>query len=151
MNFLRKIRVPFVFVVFGIGCIIYILFRTPSLKMFKWFEVIGLKTPVSQLRATFYPYQRFLPDWLLYSFPDGAWVIGASGMLLWNACRYNDKKLFYFAWIPTIFACGGEVMQGLGLLKGTFCLYDLAFCAIAGPFTFVLFSKQRTLNENKLY
>jgi hypothetical protein len=57
-----------------IGGGVYLLWRDPSLLMFHWLDAVGGLPALAPARAWAAPLRADLPDWLLFSVPDGAWV-----------------------------------------------------------------------------
>jgi len=52
-----------------IGGFIYILFRTRTLKMFSWFDDIGLLNQIDLFRIYTYQVENKIPNWILFSLP----------------------------------------------------------------------------------
>ena len=69
-----------------IGGLIYLLFRTSSLKMFGWYKTIGLGEFTNGLRKLTIPFADKIPDWILFSLPDGLWIFSYVSLVLfiWN-------------------------------------------------------------------
>lgn len=59
---------------FLIGGFIYIAFRSTSLLMFKWFDILGLSNAIYTIRAGVSDY-KIASSWILYSLPDGLWTL----------------------------------------------------------------------------
>jgi hypothetical protein len=113
-----------------LGGILYILFRSSELKMFKWFAFIGFDDEILSMRMNTLKFKNYIPDWLLYSLPDGIWVYSFTSVLLifWD----NDyKNLKIWILIPFITGIIIEILQGLKLFRGTFDVLDLSFSIIA--------------------
>ncbi len=110
------------------GGLIYILFRSDSLLMFKWFEFLGLSNIIYIVRECVINIS--LVDWVRYSLPDGLWVYSFSTVLiiLWNE---NKTLLFYFLLIPFLLGPGVEILQFFKLFEGTFDLMDLIITIVA--------------------
>lgn len=112
---------------FLVGGLIYVTFRSETLVMFDWFHALGIDDLVSSLRdlgASFLP----LPDWLLYSLPDGLWTLSYVLVMsaLWDFDFHSHWKMFGL--IPFI-AISSEFLQLLGLIHGSFDWMDLfAYC-----------------------
>lgn len=113
-----------------IGGLLYIFFRDQSLRMFRWFGQLGLSEYMRDIRASVYPMARYVPDWAVYSLPDGLWVYSFSSAhhMLWKG---NRAALGFFLMMAMIFGCGAEAMQALGLVSGTFDWTDFIFCLSA--------------------
>ena len=97
------------------GSLIYIGWRTTSLRVFDWLQF--LRVPQNLFRP-----QIQLPNTILYSLPDGCWVFaGTSWMLLiWH-------KLSPWVFSVVTLALASELAQALGMMPGTFEWTDVAF------------------------
>lgn len=108
---------------FLIGGFIYIAFRTTSLLMFKWFDILGLSDAIYTIRAGVSDY-KIASSWVLYSLPDGLWtmsyVIVMAALWDFDYCRHYLIVLF----IPFL-AIASEILQVFGLVHGTFDWVDL--------------------------
>jgi hypothetical protein len=141
MNLLSHVFLPII-----IGGLIYVLFRSDSLLMFKWFEFLGLSNIVYIVRESVTNINLF--DWVIYSLPDGLWVYSFATCLiiLWNE---NKSYLFLFLIIPFLLGPGVEILQFFNLFKGTFDLMDLIITIIA--FSLSLFKNIKfTQYENQV-
>jgi len=127
----------FVVVPLTLGVVVYIGWRSTTLLVFGWMEIVGI--PVDIWRSTV-----TLPPLILYSFPDGCWVFaGTSWMfLIW-------KRLNSWVAVFVLLGTGSEVGQGVGIIPGTFEWNDLT-SYIAG-FTISCighhYAKMYTLND----
>lgn len=128
-----------------VGGLIYILFRTSSLKMFAWYETIGLRSLTIALRKLTFPFAYKIPEWILFSLPDGLWIFSYVSLMLfiWNN-TVSVKNLFWVLIIPLL-AIGSEIGQGLGLIPGTFDLADLLLYVLGITLPFLLFTKSINL------
>jgi hypothetical protein len=129
-----------------VGGLIYILFRTSSLKMFAWYETMGFRSLTIALRKLTFPFAPKIPEWILFSLPDGLWIFSYVNLML---CIWNNvvcfKNLFWVLIIPLL-AIGSEIGQGLGLIPGTFDLADLLLYILGMTLPFLLFTKSINLN-----
>lgn len=125
-----------------LGGLIYISFRVDSLMMFKWFENFSLRKPIDSLREMTLVHKSLLPDWMLYSLPDGLWVFSYVSLilLLWG----NKLSSFNIIWIflMPIFAIASEVGQLLSLIPGTFDIIDLIFYILGTIIPLIIYNKQ---------
>lgn len=127
-----------------LGGMIYVLFRPLSLKMFDWFELIGLMDIILKMRDFSQNY-LFFPNWFYYALPDGLWTYAftSSFMLIWG----KSSTLKYWLAIPFILSIIPELLQYFNLLVGTFDLYDLLFQFFGFFISFLYFSfKQLSKN-----
>ncbi len=110
-----------------VGGGIYICWRVDHLFMFHWFDLMGLTTAVEATRAAAMPLRPHLPDWWLFSVPDGAWVYASVAFFgrlwrdgpLWAAAAWTG--------IGPALAIGGELGQIPGWVPGTFDWVDVAW------------------------
>ena len=121
-----------------LGGILYVVFRTKSLKMFSWFDSIGFNTQISFLREYFSPIKSWLPSWVYFSLPDGLWVYSFTSiiLLIW------EGEINYWLIIPFTTGILVEVMQGFSFI-GTFDWIDFIF-SIFGFFISIII-----INKNK--
>lgn len=111
------------------GGLVYLLFRDERLWMFRWAGWVGLDGVIAAARVHSLPHRAALPDWLLFSAPDGVWVFASTAFFarLWH----DGPRVLRVLWIgigPAM-AIGGELGQALGPVPGTFDPADLAFYA----------------------
>jgi hypothetical protein len=126
------------------GGLIYIVFRTKSLRMFSWFESIGINTQISFLREYFSPLKYWLPSWVYFSLPDGLWVYSFTSiiLILWAG------KINFWLIIPFSFGILIEILQGLSF-KGTFDYLDLAFSIIGISTSTIIINRKFKQNEKQ--
>ena len=128
-----RIRLFAAHVVFPIfmGASIYLLWRSQELLMFDWLCAVGLSDSSHSIRVLAYPATMFLPQWILYSLPDGLWVYAVTAWmgLIWLECHYLRR---YF-WMTTglMLGLGGEIGQAFRLIPGTFDTWDLVMTIVA--------------------
>ena len=113
-----------------LGGLLYISFRSLSLRMFTWFEIIGLQNLILNIRNTVSPLKVMLPNWIYYSLPDGLWVYSLSSalLILWDN-KYKKGK--YWLAIPLAFGVIIELAQSIKLFPGTFDIIDIFICSLA--------------------
>src|SRR6478736_3226330 len=58
----------------GLGGCIYVLWRSNSLFVFRWFEIAGLHPVIQRARLFTACARPHLPTWFIYSLPDATWV-----------------------------------------------------------------------------
>jgi hypothetical protein len=65
-----------------------------------------------------------LPEWLLYSLPDGLWVYAITSwvIMIWN----RDPPLAWLV-IGAALGIGGELGQVIGIVPGTYQHLDMVF------------------------
>jgi hypothetical protein len=98
--------------------------------MFDWIRFLGFKESLDFLRNDFNIIKAFIPNWVLFSLPDGLWVYSFSSaiIIIWND---NRKVLILLLSIPLIFGPAVELLQFLKLFKGTFDIKDLVITIVA--------------------
>lgn len=121
---------------FTIGGFIYIAFRCTSLRMFGWFDYLGLNESVLVVRNSLCDVQ--IPDILKYCIPDGLWTL--SYILLMDAIWNPDvkKQVVLCSFIPVIGTIS-EILQYYHVMNGTFDIVDL-LCYIV-PYVIYLILK----------
>ena len=98
-----------------VGTCIYIGWHSPSLLVFRWIEFSGLEPFIIRPSVE-------LPNWMLYSLPDGCWVYAATSLMLlvWN-------RFVPWVWLSVVLAVASEVGQATGYVTGTFDWRDIYF------------------------
>lgn len=112
-----------------LGGLLYISFRSLTLKMFTWFKYVGIENYILDLRHEILNLKLYLPQWIYFSLPDGLWVYSFTSALIifWD----NDfEKVKYWLLIPFITGILIEILQGFKLFPGTFDFLDLTFSAL---------------------
>lgn len=111
------------------GGLVYVFWRPDSLRLFGWIGALGLRNPVELLRSFFDPLYCYLPEWFVFSLPNGLWAFAYALLIshLWRDVK-SPLRYFWLGSIPVV-GMGYEMSQYLGIISGTFCLGDLAFSA----------------------
>ena len=115
----------------GLGSFIYIGFRSKTLYMFRVFEALGMDRPIRFLRDQLQ--DVFLPEWVLYSLPDGCWTLAFTSFILQNTA----KKLTPWLLFPITMSVGAEIGQWAKMIPGTFDTTDLLFCTFGVGLSFL--------------
>lgn len=104
---------------------IYFLFRSTDMYMFLPIKACGGMDKLNDIRSLFA--DCHLPDWFLYSLPDGLWLYAYMLFIrsLWNTGNSNLKTLFLLL-LPTL-AFTFEALQFLSLYQGTGDVVDVIF------------------------
>lgn len=110
---------------FFIGGMIYLMFRSESLVMFRWCENLHIKQYVDALRISY-----ALPQWIVYSLPDGLWLCSYVLFVsaIWN---FDLKQGWPYIFSLPVIAIGSELAQAYNLVRGTFDWTDI-ICYILG-------------------
>jgi len=125
-----------------VGASIYLLFRTPSLMVFQWVDAVGLHTQLMTLRECLSGAR--LPDWFLYSLPDGIWVYATT---MWMLVIWRGATPWPWLSIAVLLAVGAEFGQAVGCVPGTYQHLDILF--YLGAFLLALL-QVRSFNETSL-
>lgn len=120
-----------------LGGLIYIIYRTEDLLMFRWFEFLKLNFLVDELQLLSH---YNLPDWFVFSLPDALWIYSFSMAMLYIWDGELNKKSFLWILVAPILGIFGEIAQIFGL-EGTFDLMDLLLCIVASLLIFVQIKK----------
>lgn len=133
LRYLLHVALPVV-----LGAAIYVLFRSPRLRVFDWLHAAGLGDAVPAARAWAQPAAEHLPPWLLYSAPDGLWVYGLTACLalVWRGAPGRARRAWLCAGI--LLGAGGELGQLAGPVPGVFDPADLLLCVLAGGAAIVM-------------
>ena len=109
-----------------IGGLVYVCFRSESLILFRWLEALHIMPGIQTLRETLDPLRQALPDLVLYSLPDGAWLYAYISFyrLVWA----GHSRLWMWVWIGLGLglSLGLELGQAWGWARGTFDWMDVA-------------------------
>jgi hypothetical protein len=127
-----------------LGGLLYVVFRAKSLRMFSWFELIGINTQISFLREYFSLIKSWLPSWVYFSLPDGLWVYSFTSiiLILWAG------KINFWLIIPFTSGILIEILQGFSF-TGTFDYLDLAFSLIGISTSIVIINRKFKQNEKQ--
>lgn len=135
-NMSKKTECATALFLFVLGGSIYIAFRSTSLRMFGWFEILGLHEIIMLVRRLLSVIQ--VPEIIKYCIPDGLWTL--SYILIMDAIWSSDvKKQIIFCGIIPFVGAFSEILQYLNLVEGTFDVIDL-LCYII-PFIIYLIVK----------
>lgn len=121
-NTINALKVTVALLFFALGGCIYIAFRSTSLRMFGWFDHLGMHDFIMGIRYLTSEIQ--VPAFIRYSIPDGLWTL--SYILLMDVIWAPDlrKRILFGSIIPVV---GGfsEILQCFHIVKGTFDIIDL--------------------------
>ena len=120
------------------GGMIYVLCRPSDYSFFQWIRSMGFDGALSFLRIHSLPNGSQLPEWIVFSLPDGLWAFAYTLLIL--TIWFNSKSSWKYLWYATIPALtiGSEILPWQGIIPGTFCLSDLVIIVcglIAGILT----------------
>lgn len=131
------------------GGAIYMLFRSSELLFFKWIHLIGAGNFISGIREFSLPLLNHIPEWLIFSLPNGLWAFAYTLIILkiWSGSK-SQMRCFWYATIPVL-VFGWELFQLFGVMPGTFCWFDTLFSLTGITVVVALFSKQIIPEETK--
>lgn len=143
---LFKLIVKHVFSPLFIGGLIYIFFRSTSLRLFELFEIIKVKSTLINIRCLLIPVKNELPSWFYFSLPDGLWVYSFSSALiiLWSN-QFDLGK--YWLVFPLIFGAFIEIAQKIKIFPGTFDAIDIIFSISAITLSIITLKPSIQKNE----
>lgn len=121
-EFCIKVILPLLF-----GALIYIFYRPKNLLMFDWLNFLGFKDSLNSLRPTAQQQFSRIPEWVIYSLPDGLWVLSYTFLmsLIWASEQRIIKPFFIF--FGLIFSLSLELGQYFKIIPGNFDFNDLIF------------------------
>lgn len=96
---MKKIKYFLVLFPLLLGVIIYILYRSKNLYYYNIIHFLDINGYVIFARKIAFLYRRLLPNWVIYSLPDGLWLFSTGAILLLNRRRY----FFHFIWYSIIY------------------------------------------------
>ena len=125
------------------GAAIYLGFRPNSLVIFDWADYLGLGGLIEELRAHSLPYGTSLPEWLVFSVPNGLWVLSFSVVMvsIWGV----DNLLIAAYWTASLWGAGimSEFLQAARLIPGVFDVSDLVSYTVGGVAVFLFMVLKR--------
>ena len=122
-----------------IGGLIYILFRVETLKMFKFFDLFSIGTQIDKIRVYTIPYSEYLPNWFLFSLPDGLWIFSYTSLVLYIWKNKLKKENIFWVFIVPFISIFSELGQIFNIIPGTFDLIDLIFYLIGFLLPFFIY------------
>lgn len=119
--FLEKRSLNKIFIVlasFALAVLIYLLFRSRKLFYYQIVELMNLDSHVRSIRKVVWVYRKHIPNWVIYSLPDGLWLFSMGVSILHNRVFYKKaQNMFNIIFFTMI---GIEVFQGIYGGHGTF-------------------------------
>jgi hypothetical protein len=129
------------------GLIIYIGFRGTNTPIYSWVLNLGFENEVCHLRIAAQGIS--LPDWFIYSMPDGLWMFSFVLTVL-SIWRFNlDKTTWIWIGSTILIGLGFELMQSFVKRLGVFDWMDL-FLMIAGAAIALTIFSNRTIHERQI-
>lgn len=130
-----------------LGALIYILLRPSEAIFVEWICEIGFEKQLVQLQGTANLQQLSIPNWIIYSLPNGLWAFAYS-LLIISIWAENISLIKYF-WLTSIpvLILGYELLQLTPIISGTFCVQDI-ITGIVGILTASLFATKIIKTQN---
>jgi len=133
--YLTKNRIPGMLVFYSVLCLllgglIYILLRPSEPMFFDWIKKAGFANFLQIIRENSVSFRLILPEWFIYSLPNGLWAFAYS-ILITGIWWRSESRLKYY-WMTTIplLVFGFEILQNVGLIQGTFSFQDILLGSI---------------------
>ena len=129
------------------GGVIYIAFRSSSITLFRWlYNIPVIDDFVKNLRITTFTYKEYIPDWFLYSLPDGLWMFSYSCIILIIWKREINKYSLIWLLILPILSIMIEFLQYYDYFDGTFDILDIVFFIFGSLFPILINKKIKNRN-----
>ena len=131
-----------------LGGLIYLFFRSNQLSYFHWFNNQSAVRVIEDVRMFTVPLRGLLPEWFIYSLPDGLWLIS---FCLFSFEIWKDESissLSFWTLILPIIAVLWEIAQSFRLMAGTFDWIDLLVYALVTFFIIIKLKKRQHEKTN---
>lgn len=131
-----------------IGGCIYLFFRDPSIIFFGWIDDLGFLSEVKSMQTSMSSLKNALPDWVIFSLPDGLWLFSYVCLMLhlWRKSMPFPGMIWVLA-LP-ILALFFEIFQAIFDSIGTFDWLDILLYLCASTIPLVLFKKKINFKSN---
>lgn len=125
------ILVIFVILPMLICGMIYVLARPTSIILFSWLNEVGLEDFIFNIRSVINA-NHYINDWFLYNSPALFWSFSFTCFLgvIWSF-NFDFESIGLFL-IPMCLGIITEVLQEIGVIKGTFDIVDIILYIIGG-------------------
>jgi hypothetical protein len=130
-----------------IGGLIYILFRADSLKMFGWYDNLGVLNFITNLRENLSLVIGDLPNWFLFSLPDGLWIFSYITLMLYIWNNSISKHSVFWIFIIPILTLAFEFGQLFKIVPGTFDIIDIVFYILGIILPIYIFNNSINLKQ----
>ena len=133
-----------------LGGLIYLFFRVKTLLVFEWFESLNIIEFLRPIRIVTMGYSVYLPDWLLFSLPDGLWIFSymAIILLIWRN-RIKKNNVIWIFIVPLLIILI-EIGQLYHVIIGTFDSVDLIFYFFGAILPILIFTDILTIVKKEL-
>lgn len=117
-----------------IGGLLYICFRNENILLFSWIRFVNID--YSFLRHIVIA-DNLISSYIIYSLPNGLWVL--SGLLLLKYFLKNENRVYlFYATVFILISISIEVCQLYGIVPGTFDILDLVTIIIFSIIGFLM-------------
>jgi hypothetical protein len=142
--FILVIKEPFQYLILGLG--IYVFFRSSQVYFNNWLLNQKIGFDLQWVRTYTLQLGTFLPDWFLFSLPDGLWLLSFCLLMksLWG--QDNKRMLWFWTLILPVVSLFWEIGQSIKIISGTFDFIDLLFYSIV---TLIIIHKNTKTNYEK--
>lgn len=112
-----------------LGGMLYVMFRSADPVFFRWIRFLGFCDNLTNLREHSLIWVHIFPSWFIYSLPNGLWAFSYTliVIVIWSGSK-SWLRYIWYASVPLL-VFGFELLQLTGIIRGTFCLWDLTFGA----------------------
>ena len=97
-----KKKILFVYLPIILGVLIYIFFRSKSLFYFYFFKLFNLDIYIIAARKYVFLHRKLIPNWVIYSLPDGLWIFSFGSALFLDLKNYVKNLVFieieFYVW-----------------------------------------------------
>lgn len=148
-SYSRKFQILLAIFPVFIAILIYLLFRDKSIYLVSLFSELKCASYLDEIRKNSKLIQFYLPNWVIYSLPDGLWSISSYSLV---SIFVGIKLSFLYNIILFIIIILLELFQLFHFVNGTFDLIDiLIYVIFFFLFNTIIPSKiQLTNNKKKL-
>lgn len=130
------------FIPLSVGGLIYILFRTDSLFMYRWFDFLNISGWIYSVRNSIHFIPQGFIKTIIDTVPNGLWMFSyiAFLLLIWKN-EINKKSILYFLLLPVI-SVMSEFLQKFGIINGTFDVLDIFSYTLGAVFPLLIHFKK---------
>lgn len=146
-NYTNRLYIFLSALALSLGGLIYISLRTSEHVFFGWISAVGLENSLNVVRQNSLSLSSQLPEWIVFSLSNGLWAFAYSLFItgIWSGSK-SWLRYFWMASIPVL-VLGFELLQYVGIIRGTFCMQDIAF-GMAGLIIGIFVGNKITKSKN---
>ncbi|QSZ27544.1 hypothetical protein ACETAC_01060 [Aceticella autotrophica] len=118
-----------------VAIIIYVVFRSKNLILYKW---IGVSTnSILILFSRNIQNNNYFLNWIIYSLPDGLWLYSLTTIMILIWRNEASKIKYLFIYVGFTIAISHELGQFLHIFRGTFDVGDIVAYIMAILFALI--------------